>query len=340
MVENAAMGLIPVLKKLPYFVGALKETALRLKECSPDVFVPIDSPDFNLRISRRIRKTGIKTCYYVSPQVWAWQLWPGRIRRVARLVDHMMVLFPFEKALYDQVNLPCTFVGHPLFDELRTRRSSPAFRDGLGLDPATPLVGLLPGSRKHEVERNLPLQLRAALLVLEREPGVRFAIPVAKASLRPIVEAVCAEHAPDLNVLVLDGFASDVARVARAVITVSGTVTLELLHYSCPMVIVYQITSSRAFVARRLLTTPWIALVNILAQREICPEYMVAGDCSKDVAADVVAMIRPSKTRKQCLTHMKNLQREIDQKGGHRRAAQTVHRLAGEWRKATQVSNS
>jgi lipid-A-disaccharide synthase len=331
MVEHAAMGIVPVLKKLPFFRAALKDTAARLASKPYDVLVPIDYPGFNLRLSGRARKAGVKVCYYVSPQVWAWR--PGRIHRIARLVDHMMVLFPFEKDLYESVGVPCTFVGHPLFDELRMRKPSPAFRAGLGLDPATPLLGILPGSRAQEIERNLPLQLKAAAKVKEADPSVRFALPVAKPKLRPLIEERCAEH-PELGVEILAGKASDIARVARAVVTVSGTVTLELLHYECPMVIVYQITPPQEWLAKRLLTTEWISLVNILAGREICPEYLASGDCSDDVARDLLALLRPGKARKRCLTHMKNLLKVVDHKGVHRNAARAVLQVAREARAA------
>ncbi|MGE0707603.1 MAG: lipid-A-disaccharide synthase [Planctomycetota bacterium] len=328
-VEHAAMGLLPVLKKLPFFTKTLQDTAARLASDPPDLLVPIDYPGFNLRLSQRAKRAGIPVCYYVSPQVWAWR--PGRIHRIARAVDHMMVLFPFERALYEGVGVPCTFVGHPLFDELRTRRPSPAFRDGLGLDPATPVLGLLPGSRQHEVDHNLPLILRAAAKVKERYPEVAFALPLAKESLRPAVEAALAAH-PGLEVPVLPGKASDVARVARAAITVSGTATLELLHYDCPMVIVYQLTAAKVWLKNRLLTTPWVALVNVLAQREVCPEYVVAGDVSDQVAEDALALLRPGRRRKRSLSALKRLREEVDVKGSHGVAADTVLRLAQEAR--------
>ncbi len=327
-VEHAAMGLLPVLKKLPFFRATLADAAARLAADPPDLLVPVDYPGFNLRLSGRARKAGVPVCYYVSPQVWAWR--PGRIHRIARLVDHMMVLLPFEEALYETAGVDATYVGHPLFDELRTRRPSPAFRDGLGLDPATPLLGLLPGSRAHEVERNLPLELRAARLVREGMPEVRLAIPVAKPSLRPAIEGLVAELAPDLDIAVLDGKASDVARVARAAITVSGTANLELLHYRCPMVVVYQLTRGQEWLKNRLLTTRWVSLVNILAGREICPEYCVSGDVAPQVADDALALLRAGRARKRCLTRMTNLLREVDRKGSHGLAADTVLRVARE----------
>jgi lipid-A-disaccharide synthase len=325
-VEHAAMGIVAVVKKLGFFRAMLAETAERLRADPPDVLVPIDYPGFNLRLSKRAKAAGIPVCYYVSPQVWAWR--PGRIHRIARSVDHMMTLFPFEVPLYEKVGVPVTFVGHPLFDELRTRRPSPAFRAGLGLAPDEPLLGLLPGSRRQEIERNLPLELKAAALVAKEDPRVRFALPVAQPSLRPLVEALIGEHAPGLAVQVLDGKASDVARVARAALCASGTATLELLHYECPMVIVYQGTWTQELFVRPLLITKWIGLVNILAQREVCPEFASAKDTSREIAAAARSLLHPGKARKRCLAQLKALRREVDRKNIHGRAADTVLAVA------------
>lgn len=326
LVEHAAMGLLPVLKKGLFFTRVIRETAEHLRANPPDVFVPVDYPGFHFRVAQRIRPAGIPVCWYVSPQVWAWK--PKRIHKIARLVDHMMVLFPFEVGLYEKVGVPCTFVGHPLFDELRTRRPSPAFRAGLGLAPDVPLLGLLPGSRRQEIERNLPLELRAATLVAQADPRVRFALPVAQPSLRPLVEALVAEHAPGVPVAVLDGKASDVARVARAAICASGTATLELLHYECPMVIVYQATWLQELLVRPLLITPWIGLVNVLAGRELCPEFASARDTSREVAEAALGLLGNGRARKRCLSGLRALRREVDAKGIHGRAADTVLAVA------------
>lgn len=326
LVQHHVMGLLPVLPKLPFFSAVMNETAAYLAANRPDVVVPIDNPGFNLRLAARAKALGIPVCYYVSPQVWAWN--PGRIHKIARRVDHMMLLFPFEQAIYDKVGVPCTFVGHPLFDELRTRRPSPAFRSGLGLAPDEPLLGLLPGSRRQEVERNLPLELRAAVLVAQADPRVRFAVPVAQPSLRPLVEALVAQHAPGLSIMVLDGKASDIARVARAALCASGTATLELLHYECPMVVVYQGSWLQELFVRRLLITKWIGLVNILAQRELCPEFASARDTSAEIATAALGLLGNGKARKKCLAGLGALKREVDQKGIHGRAADTVLKVA------------
>jgi lipid-A-disaccharide synthase len=326
-VQHAAMGIIPVLKNLPFFRATLKDTAARLAAEPPDVLVPIDYPGFNLRLAGRARKAGVRVCYYVSPQVWAWR--PGRIKRIARLVDHMMVLFPFERALYEAQGVPCTFVGHPLFDELRLRRPSPDFRAAdLNVSPETPLVGLLPGSRRHEVTQNYPWELLAARRLHELEPAARFVTPIAQPDLRPLAEELVAEHAPDLPLTLVDGKASDVARVARASVTVSGTATLELLHYECPMVIVYRLGRAQTAIKEAILTTPWIALVNVLAQREICPEFVTHKDPTEEVARHLLGLIRPGKARKQSLTRLRNLRREVDVKNQHHRAAEAVLEVA------------
>lgn len=334
LLKNTAMGLLPVIARLPFFMGRIRDTGARIAAAKPDVLVPIDYPGFNFRMAARARAEGVKVCWYVSPQVWAWR--PGRIHKVKRLVDHMMVLFPFEVGLYEEVGVPCTFVGHPLFDELRTRRPTPGFRAGLGLEPSTLLLGLLPGSRPQEIERNLPLILRAATLVARRAPDVRYALPVAQPTLRPVVEAIIAAHQaahPDApKIAVLDGKASDVARVARAAICASGTATLELLHHECPTVIVYQATQLQELFVRRLLITPWIGLVNVLAQREVFPEFARAKDASAEIAEAALGLLRDGRARKKCLSAIKNLRREVDLKDIHGTAADTVLAVAREAR--------
>lgn len=330
LLKNTAMGLLPVLARLPFFLGRIRDTGDRIAAAKPDVFVPIDYPGFNFRMAARARAEGVKVCWYVSPQVWAWR--PGRVHKVKRLVDHMMVLFPFEVPIYEEVGVPCTFVGHPLFDELRTRKPTPGFRAGLGLEPSTLLLGLLPGSRPQEIERNLPLILRAATLVARRAPEVRYALPVAQPSLRAVVEAIIARHPDAPAIAILDGKASDVARVARAAICASGTATLELLHHECPTVIVYQATQLQELFVRRLLITPWIGLVNVLARREVFPEFAQAKDASADIAEAALGLLRDGRARKRCLSAMKHLRREVDLKDIHGTAAETVLAVAREAR--------
>jgi lipid-A-disaccharide synthase len=331
LVEHATMGVLPVIKKLPFFRRVLREVGDALAADPPDVIVPIDYPDFHKRLCARAKMAGAKVCWFVGPQVWASRPW--RVKGYARLVDHMMVLFEFETAIWEAAGVPCTFVGHPLFDELRARRPSPAFRAGLGLDPSTPVLGLLPGSRHQEVLRNLPLELRAARLVHAADARVRFAIPVAQPSLRPLVESLVAEHAPGLPVSILDGYASDVARIARAALCASGTATLELLHYDCPMVVVYQATWLQELFVRRLLTTPWIGLVNVLARREICPEFKGVKDFSAEIADAALELLRPGRARKKCLSALEALRRQIDVKGIDGRAADAVLELAASARR-------
>lgn len=329
--DHAAMGLLPVIKKLGFFRRVLAEVGAAIAKDPPDVIVPIDYPDFHKRLCAGAKLAGSKVCWYVGPQVWASRPW--RVKGYARLVDHMMVLFEFETAIWEAAGVPCTFVGHPLFDELRQRRPSPAFRQGLGLDPATPVLGLLPGSRRQEVLRNLPLELRAARLVHAEDGRVHFAIPVAQPSLRPLVEALVSEHAAGLPISILDGLASDVARVSRAALCASGTATLELLHYDCPLVVVYQATWLQELLVRPMLTTPWIGLVNVLARREICPEFAGRRDRSAEIADAALGLLRPGKARKRCLSAMEALRREVDVKGIDGRAADAVLEVAASARR-------
>jgi lipid-A-disaccharide synthase len=328
-VEHATMGFIPVLKKLPFFTRTLRETAERLERDPPDVLVPIDYPGFNLRLAKRARAAGIFVCYYVSPQVWAWAPW--RIKKVARAVDHMMCLFPFEKTFYEQHGVPVTHVGHPIFDALRAEPKLPGFREEMGAAPSDPIVALLPGSRDQETTQNLPLMLDAARAVLARAPDARFLVPCAHPRLRPAIDAIVATHGQGLPVTVLEGKAREVARRARVAIVTSGTATLELLFHEVPMVVVYRAPHVQTTLVRRfLMTIPWISLVNILADRDAVPEF-VGGKWTSDEAARACAeLLRDGRARKKCLATLRNLKKEVAAPGASLRAAATVLAVARE----------
>lgn len=326
-VEHATMGFIPVVKKLPFFTRTLRETAERLERDPPDVLVPIDYPGFNLRLAKRARAAGIFVCYYVSPQVWAWAPW--RIKKVARAVDHMMCLFPFEKTFYEQKGVPVTHVGHPIFDALRAEPRRPGFREEMGAAPSDPIVALLPGSRELEITQNLPVMIDAARAVLTRVPDARFLVPCAHARLRPSIDAIVAAQGQGLPVTVLDGKAREVARRARVAIVTSGTATLELLFHEVPMVVVYRSPHIRTTLVRKyLMTIPWISLVNILANRDAVPEFVGAKWTSDDAATACAELLRDGRARKKCLATLRNLKREVAAPGASLRAARTILAIA------------
>lgn len=329
-VAHATMGLFPVLKKLPFFTRMLRETTERLEKDPPDVLVPVDYPGFNLRLSKKAKALGIPVCYYVSPQVWAWAPW--RVKKIARAVDHMMCLFPFEKTFYEKHGVNVTHVGHPIFDALKGEKKIAGFRDAVGVAPTEPVVALLPGSRAHEIEKNLPPMLDAAGAIAARVSPTRFLVPCANARLREAIDACVAAAratAPDLQVLVLDGQAREIARRARVALVTSGTATLELLFHEVPMVVLYRASQFKWDLARRfLLTIPWISLVNILADREVVQEFVGEKWTSDEVAEHAVQLLRDGRARKKMLGRLHDLKKDVALYGASKRAAEVVLAVA------------
>lgn len=323
-VEHATMGLFPVLAKLPTFVRIMRETLAHLKSTRPDVVVPVDYPGFNLRLSRRLKNAGIPVCFYVSPQVWAWN--PGRIHKIGRSIDHMMVLFDFETKLYKDIGTPVSFVGHPLFDSLHDAAKG-SLRDELGLDNDTRLVGLLPGSRRQEIQRILPEILRAAHIVYAKRKNLHFALPVAKDSLKAQVLEILEREGQGLPITVLDGRSHDVMKGSYVVMTASGTATLELAFFKTPMVIIYKVTRfQKLFIP--ILGIGLIGLVNILYGRELCLEFLDAEDRSEDIAAEVLRLLHPGKRRKAVLNGLKRVRKRIAVRGTATRAAECILEVA------------
>jgi lipid-A-disaccharide synthase len=253
--ELAVGGLFEVLVDLPRIVSVWRRMNRALVERRPDLVVLVDSPDFNLRFAKRAKRRGIPVLYYVSPQVWAWRR--GRIRQIAARVDRLAVIFPFEPEVYAGTGLAVDFVGHPLLDRLAPLASVErgAARRALALDEERPLVLLLPGSRRNEVRRTLPLQLAAARALHARDPRVGFVIAVAPSIARDAIdEALTAEALPALlEVTVVEGRTHEAIRAADVALAKPGTVTLEVALLGTPLVVTTRVNPFTAWLIRRLV---------------------------------------------------------------------------------------
>jgi lipid-A-disaccharide synthase len=201
----------------------------------PDVLILIDFPDFNLRLARAAKKAGVPVLYYVSPQVWAWRR--GRVHKIARVVDRLAAIFPFEPEFYQGLDIEVEYVGNPLLDEAHVERSREEFLAVCGLDPTRPVVGLFPGSRRNELEYNFATILAAAQLLRGQIPGVQFLLPVA-ASLQAVAIRERLEAAT-IEVTLTEESIYDTANACDAIITVSGSVTLQVALVGTPMAILY-----------------------------------------------------------------------------------------------------
>ncbi|MDG4606239.1 MAG: lipid-A-disaccharide synthase [Candidatus Contendobacter sp.] len=274
MERLAVMGLVEVLRHLPELLGIRHRLYQRLRSDPPAVFIGIDAPDFNLTLERRLRACGIPTVHYVSPSVWAWRPW--RVRKIARSTDLMLTLLPFEAAFYQDHGVPVRYVGHPLADAIPMRNDSVAARQALGLAlPADArIVALLPGSRMGEVSRLGALFLDTAAWLCAQRPDLHFLLPAATPRLYAMLAGMRTERAPTLPLTLIQGQSRTAMAAADGVLLASGTATLEAMLLKRPMVVAYRVAPITAWIARRLLTISRFAWPNLLAERELVPEFI------------------------------------------------------------------
>jgi len=247
--DMAVVGLVEVLKHFDVIASAFLKLKRILLNDPPDLLILIDYPGFNLRLAKIAKKAGVKVLYYISPQVWAWR--QGRVRKIARLVDHMAVILPFEAEFYKKTGVAVSFVGHPMLDMVKVELDRSAAALSFGLDPQRKIVGLFPGSRRNEIERLLPVIVSSAAQLKEQFPGVQFVLPLAStlksSDIQPQFEAA------HLDVTITSERIHDLIRACDAVISVSGTVTLEIALVGTPMVIIYRLSPLTYHLAKRLI---------------------------------------------------------------------------------------
>lgn len=274
MERLAVMGLVEVLRHLPELLGIRYQLYQRLRSDPPAVFIGIDAPDFNLSLEQRLRACGIPTVHYVSPSVWAWRPW--RVRKIARSTDLMLTLLPFEAAFYQDHGVPVRYVGHPLADAIPMRSDPVAARQALGLAlPADAhIVALLPGSRMGEVSRLGALFLDTAAWLYAQRPDLHFLLPAATPRLYAMLAGMRTERAPTLPLTLIQSQSRTAMAAADGVLLASGTATLEAMLLKRPMVVAYRVAPVTAWIARRLLTISRFAWPNLLAERELVPEFI------------------------------------------------------------------
>jgi len=281
--EMAVVGLVEVAAHFPTIFRAFRKMESILKTDPPDLLVLIDYPDFNLRLAKVAKAAGVKVLYYISPQVWAWRA--GRVRKIARVVDRMAVVFPFEVPFYEKEGVPVSFVGHPLVDSVRPTMSLEEARRSFGIDPDRKTVGLFPGSRLQEIRKHLPLLLESARILKERYPDLQFILPLASSLSRSCLEPYLASSAIDVKVVAGKGY--DVIQVCDAIVTVSGTVTLEIALLAVPMVIIYRVSPLTYAIAKRLVRVDHIGICNIVADERVVRELLQHEATPEAIAGEI-----------------------------------------------------
>jgi lipid-A-disaccharide synthase len=270
MERLSVMGLIEPLKRLPELLRIRRGVVKHFLSHKPDVFIGIDSPDFNLNIEKKLKQAGIHTIHYVSPSVWAWR--SKRIHKIARSVDLMLTLFPFEVPFYEKHNVAVRCVGHPLADLIPLQADKASARLELGLSMNGPILALLPGSRQGEVSRLAPEFLKCADLCLQHWAELQVVIPCANAARWVQIETLLKEQFPDINVTLTDGYAREVMAAADVLLIASGTATLEAALLKKPMLVCYKMSALSYALISRMLKVPYFSLPNLLAGKGLVEE--------------------------------------------------------------------
>jgi len=283
----AVIGVIEVIKHYPDILRMLKRMQQLLASEKPDLLVCVDYKEFNFKLAAYAKKLGIKVLFYVSPQVWAWRA--GRVKKYGKVIDMMAVIFPFETAYYQAENVPVRYVGHPSVDKVQTLYSKAEDIQRFGLDASKPLLGLLPGSRVNEIKRLLPVMLAAAERVQQQMPTVQFILPQANS----IDDALLASYLQQttLDIKCIKNQPYDVIQCCDAVISCSGTATLENALLGVPMLIVYKLTEITYWLGRWLVKTKFIGLPNIIAGKGIVKEFIQHDATAENLADEALRLL-------------------------------------------------
>jgi len=331
MERLSVMGLTEVVRHLPELLAIRRRLLAYCHANRPDLFIGIDSPDFNLPLGRRLKRKGLKTAHYVSPSVWAWR--QGRVRSIARAVDRMLTLFPFEARFYEQAGVPVRYVGHPLADRMPLEPDRAGARRALGLDGEGLWLALLPGSRRAEVERLGPVFLQTAAWLRRRFPRLGFVAACANEARRREFQRQM-EALPDAPpVRLVIGRGREVMTAADGVLLASGTATLEAMLAKRPMVVAYQLAPLTWWLVSKMVKISHVALPNLLTRKPLVPELLQGEATPEQLGQALAAWLKQPDA-------VKNLQRnflEVHQNlrcDADRQAAEAIRDLLTEKRDA------
>lgn len=268
----SVMGLFEVIGRLPSLLKLRKELIKKVIDWQPDVFIGIDAPDFNLGVELKLKRAGLKTIHYVSPSVWAWR--QKRVFKIAKATHRVLALLPFEKRFYDQFDVPCSFVGHPLADEIPLQLPQAEVRQQLGINPDAQLLAILPGSRRAEVEQLGQLFLQTFLRLKQDNPELKAVLPCANQQRYEEIQQQLAALPEQADILLLQGQAREALIAADAVLLASGTAALETMLVNRPMVVCYKTHPMTYWLGKRLVKVDYVSLPNLLADQPLVPELL------------------------------------------------------------------
>ena len=323
--EVAVVGITEVLHKIPAVVGVQNRLAREAVKRRAGLAILVDSPGTHLGVARRLKTAGIPVGYFIGPQIWAWR--PGRVRVVKRLVTRMVVIFPFEETIYRDAGVPVDFVGHPLVDVVRPTMNREEFAAAHGLDAAKPIITLLPGSRRNEIAQNYPRILEACELLaraMEKTGGVQFV----HAAAPGLGNEMLARYArPGVALQRVEGDTYNALAAADCAIVASGTATVEAALLGTPMVVIYRVAPVTAAILRRMIRTPFIAMVNLIAGKRAVPELIQEDFTPSAVEAEVRQLLVSVDARDEMKANLSMVRAQLGIGGAIERAAVIFARM-------------
>jgi len=319
--DMAVMGFTEVLKRFCFFKHVFHHMVETAEKRRPDAVILVDYPGFNLRFAEKVHKMGIKTVYYICPQVWAWNR--GRIPKMARIVDRLISIFPFEAKHFEKTNLKVDFAGHPLVDEIKPFLSGAT--PELPWNNGKPRVAILPGSRRNEIERILPVMMKTVMLLEKKYPNSGFIIAAPSEEIAAFIGKKTGKlkAKPD-RLEIVGNNTRHVLRQATAAMVASGTATVETALMQCPMVIIYKVSALTYFFARLLIKVKSIGMVNIIAGRPVCPEFIQRKATPANIAKAMISLLADTPDRGYQIKQLEKISEALGPGGAADRAAEIV----------------
>ncbi|HMC77711.1 MAG TPA: lipid-A-disaccharide synthase [Vicinamibacterales bacterium] len=315
-------GLTEAVRVIPRSWQNYRALVRAAEEMRPDVFVPIDFPDFNFFPARALHKRGVPVVYYISPQLWAWRR--GRLKTMKRVADRVLVIFPFEAPFYEAAGVPVTFVGHPLLELTAPPMARGTFMRAHGLDPARPLVALLPGSRRNELRALLPDLVRTAGVIAARAPAAQFIIARAPHLDDELLAPLAAWPVGVTPPVVVEGQTDEVLSSADVAVLASGTVTVQAALHGCPMVIVYRVGPLTYTLGKPLLHVDTYGMVNLVAGARVVPELIQDDFTPEAAAAEALKVLLDPVHAAKVKADLAAVRGKLGTAGASRRAAEAV----------------
>ena len=317
------MGFFEVIKKLSFIRGVLKKMTSMIETRRPHLAILIDYPGFNLRLAKKVKNLGIPVVYYISPQVWAWG--GNRVKRMQNLIDQMVVIFPFEKEIYERFNIDCEFVGHPLLEVTRPILPLEDFQKKFGIRKNDVVVGLLPGSRWQEVEKILPIMFESSELLKTRIKNLKVLLGLAPTIKKEKMEDLLTQAG--FGAKIVQNLAYDLMKHADLLLITSGSATLECAILGTPFLVLYKTSLWTYLLAKSLISIPNIALANVVAGKRIVPEFIQNRAVPNQISEEMYGILTDRERYKAIENELKKVKQKLGEEGASKKAAEIVMQM-------------